>query len=80
MRVQQTTESGIDDLLRPDMLEGVEVYTGSAGLPSQFSAPDACGAVLFWSRSHGGETAPWKTRLLAAAAGLGLVFGSALLW
>lgn len=80
LRVQQTTESGLDDFLQPDMLEGVEIYTGSAGLPSQFSAPDACGAVLFWSRGHGSGEAPWKTRLLAAAAGLLLVFGSALVW
>ena len=42
----------VDDLVRPDDLEGVEVY-GTSGIPAQFSRTtreDQCGAVMLWTR------------------------------
>jgi hypothetical protein len=82
MRVSQFMEAGIDEFLRPNMIEGVEIYPGSAALPSGFDAPNTCGAVLFWSRRSqlGDSTAGWKTRLIAAGGALLLVLGGAFLW
>lgn len=41
------------EMLDPGMLEGVEVYSGSASVPSVFAGPrnlDRCGVVAVWSR------------------------------
>jgi hypothetical protein len=40
---------GIDELLRPEQLEGVEVYVGAA-VPAPLYARDGCGVVAFWTR------------------------------
>jgi hypothetical protein len=80
LRVSQLMEAGIDEFLRPDMIEGVEFYTGSASLPSGFEAPNTCGAVLFWSRRGDSASVLSLTRILAAGAALLLVLGSAPAW
>jgi hypothetical protein len=81
MRVSQFMEAGIDEMLQPAMIEGVEIYPGSASLPSGFDAPNACGAVLFWCRRDAeGAVAGWRTRLIAAGAALLLVLGGAAIW
>jgi hypothetical protein len=70
MRVSQTPQVTLDELLAPSVLEGVEVYTATAGAPPQYVAQGACGVVLFWTRSgEPGGSPPWQwKRLLAGAA------------
>jgi hypothetical protein len=51
MRVKQYGDSGVDDLLRPDMIEGVEIYPRSAGAPAEFLTSNQCGVVVFWTRA-----------------------------
>lgn len=50
--------SGIDDLLRPEFLEGVEVYHGGA-VPPPLYGRDGCGVVAFWTRPGGGSRFSW---------------------
>lgn len=39
--------------LRPDELEGIEVYTGTVGLPPQFRRSNRnCGVILIWKRER----------------------------
>jgi len=43
--------AGIDDMLRPDVVAGVEVYASSSGLPARYSSMSAgCGVILIWTR------------------------------
>jgi hypothetical protein len=67
MLAKQFPESGVDDLLTPEMLEGVEVYTSFASAPSPISSLGNCGVVAFWTRSDG--RGPWSWKKLAAGAG-----------
>jgi hypothetical protein len=68
-RADQTRDATIDDMLLPSMIEAVEVYTSSTGIPAQFGA-EACGVMAFWThrgdRSQGG---PWQWK--RALIGLG---------
>jgi hypothetical protein len=50
MPMRQMAESGVDDYLLPQTLEGVEIYPSQAGVPAQFLTLDACGVVAFWTR------------------------------
>ncbi|HKP76068.1 MAG TPA: Plug domain-containing protein, partial [Longimicrobiaceae bacterium] len=46
------TATTVDDLVRPEDLEGVEVY-GSSSIPVEFirnTPGDQCGAVMLWTR------------------------------
>jgi hypothetical protein len=66
--VPQYAGSGVDDLLTPGMLEGVEVYTSTAGVPGTIHARGNCGVVAFWTkRDTGGK---WSWRKLLVGAGL----------
>lgn len=67
MRVQQFADSGVDDFLTAEMLEGVEVYTGGATAPSPIHSMNSCGVVAFWTRSPAGGK--WSWRKLAAGLG-----------
>jgi len=40
----------IDDVLAPDLVEAVEVYTGPAQVPAQYSGSGGCGVILIWTR------------------------------
>ncbi|MDX1396024.1 MAG: hypothetical protein R3195_16700 [Gemmatimonadota bacterium] len=42
---------GIDDLVKPSDVAGVEVYTGSGDLPGEFADMNAqrCGAIVIWT-------------------------------
>jgi hypothetical protein len=43
--------SGLDQLVHPDDVEGVEIYDNVSGLPPRFSPIGAaCGVVLIWTR------------------------------
>ena len=67
MRMPQMADSGIDGLLTPSTLEGVEVYTSSATAPSVFAAHGACGIVAFWTRP--GPPGKWSWRKFGAGLG-----------
>ena len=63
----------IDELVRPDNIEGVEIYRSAYEAPPRYSSRgNTCGIVLIWTRM---DKAPglklWKG-LLAAASGLGV--------
>jgi hypothetical protein len=42
----------IDDIVTPEALEGVEVYTHAAEVPAQFQVPggNTCGAIVLWTK------------------------------
>jgi hypothetical protein len=41
----------LDDVVDPASIEGIEVYSGLAGVPAQFLNPDSrCGVVAVWTR------------------------------
>jgi hypothetical protein len=68
MPMEQYRESGVDDLLTPSMLEGVEVYPSTAGVPGAIHARGSCGVVGFWTKRDVGGGWSWKKIF----AGLGL--------
>lgn len=75
MPVRHLIDSGIDDLLHPSRVEGVEIYSGS-GTPAQFTRPDACGALIFWTRTGADEQG---TRFSWKRVGVGAVLGLAMI-
>ncbi|HEX6308597.1 MAG TPA: TonB-dependent receptor [Longimicrobiales bacterium] len=69
--IGQYAESGVDDFLRPEMLDGAEVYTTSVSAPPPITARTSCGVVAFWTRPlEDVEAWSWK-RLLAGGVALG---------
>ncbi len=43
--------AGIDHLLTPGVVAGVEIYPSTAGMPAQYSSTGAaCGVILIWTR------------------------------
>jgi hypothetical protein len=67
MAVRQFPGSGIDELVHPEMLEGVEVYTG-ASAPPPIHSRTTCGVVAFWTRPGEG-TGGWSWSKLGIGAG-----------
>lgn len=46
-----TTPTGLDDLIRPEEVEAVEVYRSPSEIPGQYGgAMAACGVLLIWTR------------------------------
>lgn len=46
-----STPVNVSMVVRPDDIQGVEVYSGSAGIPSQFSGLyGSCGVIVLWTR------------------------------
>jgi len=46
--------AGIDDIVNPGVVAGVEVYRNTAGIPPQYWGTDSsCGVVLIWLRRGG---------------------------
>jgi len=44
----------IDDVVTPEMVEGIEVYRGLSTVPAEFMTPEArCGVVAVWTRRGG---------------------------
>ena len=74
IRVQQFNESGVDDFLTANILEGIEVYTGFAGTPPELQTMNSCGVVAFWTRSElggkkvNGIKGGWFVAFVAVAA------------
>ncbi|HEX6134967.1 MAG TPA: TonB-dependent receptor plug domain-containing protein [Longimicrobiales bacterium] len=69
--ISQYPESGVDDFLRPEMLDGAEVYTSSASAPPPITARTSCGVVAFWTRPLEDVEAWSWTRLVAGGVALG---------
>jgi hypothetical protein len=69
-----TVGTTLDDLLAPQMIEGVEVYNTVAAAPIQYRA-GSCGVVLFWTRRGGrGDGARLDWRKIVAGAGAAVLF------
>ena len=45
------TGLNLDDFLVPSMVEAIEVYPSSAGVPAQYASSGGCGTILIWTRS-----------------------------
>lgn len=77
VQVRQYPGNTMDDILTPDIIEAVEMYTSVASAPTQYvSGP--CGVLMLWTRrgsGAGGQPWQWKRLLigLGAAAGLFLL-------
>jgi hypothetical protein len=41
----------IDDIVNPNELEGIEVYTNPATVPAEFGAGSSCGVIALWTRT-----------------------------
>jgi hypothetical protein len=77
--VRQLTESTIDDLLEPSVIEGVEVYTSSATAPARYAAQGSCGVVLFWTGAGQAEAKKWSWKQIIGGAAIAVALISALL-
>jgi len=40
----------LEQLVNPDMLAGVEIFSGAARIPVQFNVYSACGVIVLWTR------------------------------
>ena len=43
----------LDVLIRPDLIEGIEVYTSSSRIPVRFNVNAMCGVIVVWTRGSG---------------------------
>jgi len=69
------TAVGIDTLIDPVMLEGIEIYSSIASAPIQYTMGNDCGAVLFRTRLAERNTDwSWKRIAAGAAAAVGMAF------
>lgn len=68
------SEIGIDQILSPHDVEAMEVYRGAAAVPVQFG-PEACGAVVIWTRQRPPEPkgSLWKRALMAVGIAVGIL-------
>lgn len=68
MPVRQYDDSGVDELLTPEMIEGAEIYASPATAPAELMAPFSdCGVVALWTRGgEGGRPFSWKRLGIAA--------------
>lgn len=67
----QYADATIDAFLMPEMLEGVEVYSGITA-PAALYSNSGCGVVAFWTRRDGGRPFSWR-RIFTAAGFVGAV-------
>lgn len=45
------TASDLDNMVKPDVVSGIEIYTSSASAPAQFSNPFSdCGSIVIWTK------------------------------
>lgn len=71
--MQSLTAQDVNMLL-PDDIDGVEVYSSPALTPAEFQRNTNCGAILFWLRKDGGDRPfTWKRLFIGVGAFLGLV-------
>jgi len=71
-------ERQLNSMLRPEMLEGVELYNNQAFLPNRYASRGHCAVALFWTRRdlEGARPFTWRRMLVAGGlvAGLLLLF------
>jgi hypothetical protein len=70
-----TQDVTLDNMLAPQMIEGVEIYNSTAAAPTQYRT-GTCGVVLFWTRrsaGDGGRPFRWREIAIGAAAAVGIV-------
>ena len=60
----------LDEILVPEVIAGVEIYTSSAGAPSRYADSSGCGSILFWTRT--GDDAAGRGGWKRVVIGLGL--------
>lgn len=81
VRVRQTADHTVDDLLVPEIIAGVEVYPRAMAAPAQYRGSSTCGVVLFWTKepeptvggSRGFGRVAVGLGLLAAIITLGII-------
>jgi outer membrane receptor protein involved in Fe transport len=69
------SEIGIDQILSPYEVEAVEVYRGAGAVPAQFG-PEACGAIVIWTRQGPPEPvegSSWKRIVVAVGVVVGIL-------
>lgn len=70
VRVIQRVHSGMDEVLQPGMIEGVEIYTTAAAAPAGFGGHgNTCGVILFWTRigrDPDARSVTWRQLLVGA--------------
>jgi hypothetical protein len=71
-------ESQLNSMMRPEILEGVELYNNRAFLPERYANRNHCAVALFWTRRdmEGARPFTWRRALIAG----GLVAGMLLLF
>jgi hypothetical protein len=75
-RMTFASGESVDDVIMPDMLEGIEVYRNETELPRSFAGIGQCGAVVFWTRGGDpGRRGGWRF-----LAGIGAVLGMVVLF
>jgi hypothetical protein len=71
--IVQSAFAPLDDLIRSNFLEGIEVYTSFAGVPAEFQTMNNCGTILLWTREASGiGKRGWK-RMAFGLTGLGVI-------
>jgi hypothetical protein len=71
----------IDELVRPDNIEGVEIYRSAYEAPPRYSSRmNTCGIVLIWTRLDKPSGLPLWQGLLAAFSGIGAALLIRRLW
>ncbi|MGH7468092.1 MAG: carboxypeptidase-like regulatory domain-containing protein [Longimicrobiales bacterium] len=71
--IQQNTSFPLDDLIRSNTLEGIEVYTSFTGVPAEFQTSNTCGTILLWTREASGVGKRSWIRMTVGLAGLSLI-------
>lgn len=68
--IEQRDADLVDEFLQPSMLEGIEIYAGTVGMPLEFAAAQqsGCGVVAFWTQDPKNNSVTWTKALISAAA------------
>jgi hypothetical protein len=73
-----TRPFNVNAIIDPDLIEAVEIYTGSAQIPVGYHDPQGCGSILFWSRiaspdDPGMKPLTWTRLAIAGLLALGVL-------
>ena len=60
VQVELPPSFSLDDFIRPDQLDGIEVYVTRSELPPELARLDLCKVVAFWTRTGLGEEREWS--------------------
>jgi hypothetical protein len=68
----------LDAMIRPEEVEGVEIYRGATQIPAEYMTRAGCGLVLVWTRLDPPGMRPFSWRRLLFGVGLAaLMYGIA---